>query len=97
MSSFCTNSFGGIFCDLIKKQVITLLSPTMQFSTPVVALFASLAVAAPTQEAVEAVSGPCPYHDLPFCCGDNFLGLLFTDCQARKGLMNIQLVMEVLC
>lgn len=62
----------------------------MQFTT-FVALFASLAIAAPASEVVErdGINGPCSAgvtNNVPKCCGAGILDLLYLDCQTRKSL-----------
>lgn len=60
----------------------------MQFTT-FVALFASLAIAAPATEVIErdGINGPCSAgvtNNIPQCCGAGILDLLYLDCQTRK-------------
>ncbi|KAH6611525.1 hydrophobin [Trichoderma cornu-damae] len=60
----------------------------MQFSA-IIALFASLAVAAPAHDAADLADqqGPCPSgitHNIPKCCGSGLFGLLYLDCKTRN-------------
>lgn len=61
----------------------------MQLTT-VVALFASLAAAAPAPErAAELVArdGPCSSgvtNNVPQCCGTGILNVVYVDCKTRK-------------
>lgn len=62
----------------------------MQLTT-IVALFASLAIAAPAEVVERAADaaqvGPCPSgvtNNIPQCCGAGLLNLLYLDCDTRK-------------
>ena len=64
----------------------------MKFSA-IISLFASLAMAAPAQEATQELAahdGPCPsgvINNIPQCCGAGFLNILYVDCNTRKSLL----------
>ncbi|KAM0255452.1 hypothetical protein ACHAQJ_005752 [Trichoderma viride] len=73
----------------------------MQFST-IIALFTSLAMAAPAQEAAElaARDGPCNSgltNNIPQCCGAGILDLLYLDCQTPTQVTSVLNPLSAVC
>ncbi|KAL6876147.1 fungal hydrophobin domain-containing protein [Trichoderma longibrachiatum] len=75
----------------------------MQFSA-IIALFATLAVAAPAQEAVEVAArnldGPCSdgvTNNIPKCCGAGILDLLYLDCKTPTQVTSILNPLSAVC
>ncbi|KAL7919155.1 hydrophobin [Trichoderma austrokoningii] len=73
----------------------------MQFTT-FVAIFASLAVAAPASEVVErdGVNGPCSSgvtNNIPQCCGAGLLDLLYLDCETPKEVSSVLNPLSNIC
>ncbi|KAK1244057.1 hypothetical protein MKX08_002195 [Trichoderma sp. CBMAI-0020] len=73
----------------------------MQLTT-FVALFASLAVAAPASEIVErdGLNGPCSAgltNNIPQCCGAGILDLLYLDCETPRGVSTVLNPLRNIC
>ncbi|PTB69355.1 hypothetical protein BBK36DRAFT_1111500 [Trichoderma citrinoviride] len=71
----------------------------MQFSA-IIALFATLAVAAPAQEAAEYFDGPCTAgvtNNIPKCCGAGILDLLYLDCETPREVSSILNPLDAIC
>ncbi|KAL6897649.1 fungal hydrophobin domain-containing protein [Trichoderma evansii] len=78
----------------------------MQFTT-IVALFASLAMAAPATEVANAAdtadaaqAGPCSSgltNSTPQCCGAGLLGVLHLDCQTPRQVSSVLNPLSSVC
>ncbi|KAL7791433.1 fungal hydrophobin domain-containing protein [Trichoderma ceciliae] len=73
----------------------------MQFYT-IIALFASLAVAAPAPEPAElaARAGPCASgvtNNIPQCCGAGILNLLYLDCKTPTQASSVLNPLSAVC
>ncbi|KAL6879222.1 hypothetical protein J3F83DRAFT_725509 [Trichoderma novae-zelandiae] len=73
----------------------------MHFSA-IIALFATLAVAAPATEAAElaARDGPCPSgvtNNIPKCCGSGILDLLYLDCKTPTQATSVLNPLSAVC
>ncbi|KAK1253214.1 hypothetical protein MKX07_001291 [Trichoderma sp. CBMAI-0711] len=74
----------------------------MQYSA-IVALFATLAVAAPAQEAAADIAlnyGPCTAgvtNNIPMCCGSGILDLLYLDCETPNQVTSVLNPLSAVC
>ncbi|KAL7945292.1 fungal hydrophobin domain-containing protein [Trichoderma barbatum] len=74
----------------------------MQFSA-IIALFASLAIAAPASEAAHELAardGPCSSgvtNNVPKCCGSGILDLLYLDCKTPTQATSVLNPLSAVC